>query len=334
VSILAFGGEMGFFIPSDASSIETTADVGSTQPYNSSFARCGSKAHGPAAYLESTAVAAQADLWTHFDIVQSAATPSSTIVKLVEFIDGGGIERVRLTGSYLNTGGTWQMERWTGSAWVSVGNFVASSSVLQTIDIHIVSNTASGSIKLYVAGTKRIDSGTVDLSAFSGITKIRCWGVTRGISSDIGYSQIVLASESTVGMRVGTIVMTGQGNTHSFDTGGFANIDETVYSDADFIQSGTAAQIEQFTGTAVPSFTGYSIRALALTARAKTSGSAPTKMRFSLRSAGTDYLSGSDITLDAGYGAFCAVWETNPATSAAFLSSEIAALQYGVKSVT
>jgi hypothetical protein len=56
-------------------------------------------------------------------------------------------------------------------------------------------------------------------------------------------------------------------------------------------------------------------------------------LQLALRSAGTTYFSATKA-LDFGYGAFGNVWETNPATSAAFLSSEIAALEYGVKSIT
>jgi hypothetical protein len=184
-----------------------------------------------------------------------------------------------------------------------------------------------------MSGTLRI-TASVNLSTLTGIAKVRAWGINRGINGPVDYTQFVLATETTIGMRVGTIYMSGQGVTHTFDTGGYANIDELVYSDADFVQSGTAGQIELFTGTPVPSFTGYSIRALALTARAKSDGSAPAHFRFQLRSGGVTYDNGSDLALDFGYGNYCAVWETNPATSAAFQPSEISALQYGVKSVT
>jgi hypothetical protein len=332
VTILAFGGEMGFFLPSDSNAAESTANG----YYNGSFARGYTGAHGPASYIDTPALSAQANLWFHLDIQQtSPVTSSPTLVRLIEFLDSGGIAQLRLTGSWLSAGGdgVWQMEHWTGTAWSALGSCNAAASSLQTLDIHIVSNTSSGSVNLYMSGTLRITE-SVNLSTLSGITKARCWGISRGISSTIAYSQMVLATVSTIGMQVGTIYMSGQGTTHTFDTGGYTNVDELVTSDVDFIQSGTAGQIELFTGTSIPSFTGYSIKALAITARAKSDGSAPAHFRFQLRSAGATYDNGADLSLDFGYGNYCAVWETNPATSAAFQPSEISALQYGVKSVT
>jgi len=255
----------------------------------------------------------------------------------VEFLDSGGIARVRLTASWLSAGndGTLQLETSPdGSTWTAHGNCNAAAGSRQTMDVHIVSNTASGSVDLYLGGTHRVTSGTVDLSGLTGITKARMWGLSRGIGVNADYSQVIMATETTIGMRVATDYMSGQGSTHTFDTGGYANIDEIAYSDADFVQSGTAGQIELFTGTSVFNFSGYSIRALALTARAKTDGTAPTKFRFQLKSGASTYDNGADLPLDFGYGNFCSVWETNPATGLPFTSTDIAGLQFGLKSVT
>jgi hypothetical protein len=288
--------------------------------------------------VDTPALSAQSNFWFHFDVLQdSGSTSSATLVRLVEFLDSGGIARVRLTASWLSAGndGTLQLETSPdGSTWTARGNCNAAAGSRQTMDVHIVSNTASGSVDLYLGGTHRVTSGTVDLSGLTGITKARMWGLSRGIGVNACYSQVIMATETTIGMRVGTIYMSGQGSTHTFDTGGYANVDEIAYSDADFDQSGTAGQVELFTGTSVFNLTGYTPRAIALTARAKTDGTAPTKFRFQLRSGGVTYDNGADLSLDFGYGNYCAVWETNPATSAAFQPSEISALQYGLKSVT
>lgn len=327
MTILAFGGEMGFFIPSDANSIENALH------YNSAFARCATQVRGSAAYFDSPTVAAQTDFWFHDDLAQSASvTSSTTLVRLIEFIDGGGIAQVRLTASW-STSATWQMERFDGTNWVSVGSCVADASAVQTVDIHIVSNTASGSIDLYLSGTHRISSGTVDLSGCTGIVASRCWGTTRSISAFALHSQMILANTSTIGRRVGTIVMTGQGATHAFTAGGFGNIDETIYNDGDQINSDTNAQVELFTGTPVPDFTGYTIEAIAVTARAKKESTGPAQLQLAIRSGGTTYFS-STIALDVAYGNFCNVWSLNPNGSVAWLSTDISTLQYGVKSIT
>jgi hypothetical protein len=331
MSILFFGGEMGAFVPSDSSSEEDTT----SGSYDSGFARNSLEITGASSYVDSVGFTLTADLWIRFDVIQGGSS-SNTAAKapIVVGLNGSGTEVVRLTGDFQTAGGsiTWQFQYLLSGTWTNLGSSFVTSTARQTFDIHLVVNSGSGSVEIFCSGTSRA-SGSADLSGISGIAKLRAYGRNVLGAATVSVSQVVVASEPTIDMRVGTIVMTGQGATHTFDTGGFANIDEGVYSDADFIQSGTAAQIELFTGTPVPSFTGYTIRALALTARANYSGSAPTKFRFVLRSAGTNYTS-ADQTLTFGNGAFCKVWETNPATSAAFNSSEISALQYGVESRT
>lgn len=335
MSILAFGGEMGFFVPSDSNVIEATSSLSTVPAYNSAFARCYTGSSGATAYALTPTVSGQTDFWFHFDVTQSGISSTSTLSTLIELLDGSGVARLRLVTDWESSGSTavWQMEYLNGAVWTSLGSFTANPDTLQTVDIHVVCNTASGSANLYLSGTQRIGSGTVNLSSITSITQGKLWGKKAGLNCIAAYSQVIMASESTIGMKVGTIVMTGQGSTHTFTSGGFANIDETAYSDADEIHSDTATQVELFTGTPVPSFTGYTIRALGIYARAKKSGTGPAQMQLALRSAGTTYFSATQA-LDFGYGAIGNAWATNPATSAAFLSSEIAALEYGVKSIT
>lgn len=324
MTIYAFGGEMGFFIPSDSSAIETTVTTPTT--WDSAFARCSVGASSSGSYSESVSFTGLTDFYTHFAI-QADSFAGGTL-NIAVWVDGFGVECIRL--NYTRASALLALQYWNGSVWTTAGSVtVVLTNVVNDMDLHALVDTASGALRLYIAGTSRIVASGIDLSGIGSISKVRSYGA----SSRCHISQVVIADEPTIGMRVGTIYMSGQGATHTFDVGGYTTIDETVYSDADFIQSGTADQIELFTGTSIPTFTGYTIRALALTARAKGDGTAPTKFEFCLRSGGTNYFSG-DQTLDVGYGAFCNVWETNPATSAAFQSSEIAALQYGVKSIT
>lgn len=317
MSILAFGGEMGFFIPSDSGVIEDALD----SAHDSAFARGSTGSFTQLSYGETVHVGAQTDFWFGGDYKHRIGSPGDYL----NFINSAGTAVVRLYMSGSLTTFTLQPQYLLSSVWTNLGTAITiNQSTRQTYDIHV--DVTNGTFDLYLAGTNRI-SASVTLSGISDIAYVRC-----GSCAESRWSQVVMATESTIGFRVGTIVMTGQGTTHTFATGGFANIDELAYSDADFINSDTAAQVELFTGTPVPTFTGYKIRALAVTARAKKGGSGPTQIQLALRSAGTTYFSASK-SLDVAYGAFCNVWETNPATSAAFLSTEISALEYGVKSI-
>jgi hypothetical protein len=323
---------MGFFTPSDtASKEEATALL-----FDSSFSRCATKADS-GSYIDSVSFGDQTDFWVHVEGPwrYGDTLGSSTKSSLFVFLDNTGAEIIRLIGDYgANSGtGNWQLQYSLAGVWTNLAAAFSTSASRQIFDFHIVCDSASGSVDCYVAGTHRSSSGTVDLSGITEVAQLR--GRSGSYPGNTAaYSQIIIADEPTIGWKIGTIVMTGQGSTHTFTTGGFNNIDETIYADGDFIQSDTAAQVELFTGTPVPSFTGYVIKAVAVTARAKTSGAGPTKMRLCLRSGGTTYDNGSDITLDFGYGAFCAVWNQNPNGPADWASTDIASLEYGVKSVT
>ena len=193
-------------------------------------------------------------------------------------------------------------------------------------------NSASGSLKLYIAGTELIDSGTIDLSGTTSLKNFRFYGMTSGPSTNNIYvSQVIVADEPTIGMRLGSYHPSGAGATSSW-TGDYSSIDETVYSDADFILSATANQVSTFAQTG-PALTGYVVRAVGVSTRSKCGVGGPQNLRHALRSASTNYFSSADIALDVGYESQLTIWETDPATSAAWVNTATSTLQPGVKSI-
>lgn len=327
------GGEMGSLVPSDANVIEATASLGgSGASYDSNFARCYTRCYGSSAYaLTPELTTPLTDFWVHFELDQWNATNSATLRTVMEMLDGSGVAKFRLQTSW--SSGFWMLHYYNGSSWVDLGTqFTASGDTLQTIDIHIVCNSASGSANMYLSGTNRLNSGTVDLSSITGIAQLKCYGNSVTISGYNAFSQIIMASgESTIGMRLMTMYPSGNGATDQW-TGGYTAVDETVYSDADFIWSDTANQVEVMAGTLAGSLTGYSIRAIGVTARANTDGTGPTQIQLAVRTAATNYFSSSQ-TLDAGYGAFVGLWEDDPNTTIDWTTTDAAAIQFGVKSI-
>jgi hypothetical protein len=327
--LLFAGGEIGAFTPSDSTVYEITTAGSFTSP----IARAAVFCENSASYAETPTVTTTADFWLRADVKQSGAfNPDTTYLRLIEMLDSGGTARVRLTAQ--STPGTtcnWQMQYWNGSAWIAAGTFTASANTLQSIDMHVVANTASGSIKCYMSGTLRSDSGTVDLSAFTGISKARCWGKTIGIAYGVAYSQIVISDEATIGGRLFTAPIAGAGATSNW-SGTYAEIDEIRYSDTDYVNSGTANQVSTFSISA-PALTGYVAKAVSVYARAKRDASGPANLQVALRVSGTDYYSGT-LALDFGYAAVGYVWNTNPASAGSWTNTPIATMQPGVKSIT
>jgi hypothetical protein len=317
MSILSAGGEMDAFSPSDSAVYEDTT-VGT---FDSAFARCAIHVDTSLSYAECPHVGAQTDYWFHADLQFVNAGANNILF----FVNNAGTEvvRIKMTGS--KTAATYQFQYLLSSVWTDVGSTITiNMSTRQTFDIHI--DVTGGSIKLYLAGTLRL-TASATLTGISDIAYARL-----GSPNDARWSQVIQADESTIGMRLLTRHPSGAGATSSW-VGAYTEIDETVYSDADFINSATANQVSTFAQTG-GAFTGYIVQAVIVSARAKCGATGPQNIRPILRVSGTDYDGGSDLALDAGYGPFQTDWETNPATTAAWVNTAIDALQPGVKSIT
>lgn len=326
MTIEFMGGEMGAMIPSDSDAIEETDAAAGD--YNTSFSRCSIRTRGTLCYWESADFLSGAlqEIWVHCEYTEASGSGGGSVT-VIEVVDNADVPVFRLIAGSNDM----QMKRWDGAAFQDIGSVVnvQSDTARQTIDLHIVGNSGTGSATLYIAGTERA-TGTADMLAVDDMLYVRGYG--RSTVSDSAHSQVVVSTTSTIGGRLFTVPVSGAGATSSW-TGTYANIDEIVYSDADFINSGTANQVSTFAVT-VPTLTGYEVQAVAVTARAKRgSASGPQNLQLALRSAGTDYFSGSKA-LGLGYGAFVHIWETDPATAAAWVNTAVASLQPGVKSIT
>lgn len=319
MSIIWCGGEMGAFIPADSLATEITTSF----HFNSSFSRCGVTA-GTSSSFETPAFAAQTDFYIHVCLSNGFFASGSTTPMLL--VDGSDVEQVKIT--YNRGTDELTLAYWNGASYTTVDTIsVSLEQVTQDTDIYVKCNTASGQLKLYIAGTLRIDSGVIDLSGAASIVKVRCLGA--GASPVL--SQLIVADEPTIGWRLVTRYPNGAGSDSAW-TGTYTGVDETVYSDADFINSATANQVSMFTQTG-DALTGYVVRAVAVTARAKKGASGPANLQLAIRSSGTNYFSSSNA-LDVGYGGFCNIWETDPATAADWVNTAADAIQIGVKSIT
>lgn len=324
MTILFVGGEMGGFIPATAGAYETIGASG----WDTAFARCASFVVGPTDYAESADFGTGTSLYCHFDLKVGDVSVGSVENARFRWCNGSGTEVVQLV--QVNSTNLLRLEYWNGSAFVSAGSITVDMRTRQTIDIAAVVNSASGSLKLYLSGTKRIDSGTIDLSGITSLGKVRFYGPDPSGAGTF-YTQCIVADEPTIGGRLFTVPVTGAGASTDW-TGAHTEIDEIVYQDADFINSATANQVSTF-AISPPTLTGYQVAAIAVTARAKCGAAGPQNLQLALRVSGTNYFSGSKV-LDVGYGAFVNIWSTNPATSAAWVNTAVSSVQPGVKSIT
>lgn len=325
MTILFMGSEMDAFVPNLSTVTETTATT--FDNYNASFCRAAIEVYTGTEYAEGAIASGQTDVWAHFDI--SSFYQGTDNQQRFVWLNASGTPSVRINQDSINT--LMSVEYWTGAAWVSAGSTTAYiNAARQTIDMHVVCNSASGSMELYIAGTKLIDA-TVDLSGTTSLKNFRLYGNTYAPLYDTDwYSQVVIADEPTIGMRLLTRYPNGAGATSGW-TGAYTGIDEAVFDDADFILSASANQVSTFAQTG-SSLTGYVVRAVGVSARAKRGASGPQNIQLALRSAGTDYFSSSQA-LGLGYEAHQNIWETDPATASDWVNTAISSLQPGVKSI-
>lgn len=311
------GGEMGAFVPSTASVYESSS---SGLFYDSAFARCGIFVGGSTSYADSFEFAGQTDIWIHGEVYNLSVFGNLPFLGLLN-ASGTEVYQIRPV-DFGASSLIWQMYRWNGSAFVTHGSTVTVSDARQTYDLHV--DIANDTVKLYISGTLRVTASGTDLSGMTDIAQIRLRSSNQSI-----HSQIIAQTTSTIGQRLMTAPVTGTGATDQW-TSSYTSVDEMVYSDSDFIFSDTPAQVEMMTVTPVGALTGYSIAAWVVTARANTDGSGPANLRLAVRSGTTNYFSGSDLPLDAGYGAFVGVWEEDPDTTLAWTTTSP---QVGVKSI-
>lgn len=207
----------------------------------------------------------------------------------------------------------------------SIGPFA--NAVRQTLDIKLVAG-ASGSCAAYNGGDLIFSVTGLDHTGFTGVDKVRMLGVNT-ILDNWQFSQIFHSTKSTIGKKLKTLVVNGNGATSAW-TGSYTDIDELVTNDGTSISSPTAAQVSTFTtagGASGP------IRALIVTTRLhKGDTGGPQSYQPVVRVSGTDYF-GSTVALDDGFTAEEGIWETNPATGVSWVDTEVNAAQIGVKSI-
>lgn len=268
-------------------------------------------------YAIGTGWSAASEVWAHFQVSPYGAG------HMIHLLDNTDTPMFRFRSS---SGGTVKMEYLSAlNTWTQIGSDVTLPDSSATFDIYLKTG-ASGEAILFVNQVERT-SGTASITYPSDPANIKLV-CTAGFYNY--FSQVIVADESTIGWRLKQGRMTGAG-AHTDFIGDYSGVDESRLSDADFINTSTANDIETFT-TSLDSLTGYIPQAVIVAARARRGSTGPQNLQLALRASGVDDFSPTKA-LGLGYAAYEHIWETNPATSAAFLNSQISTLQPGVKAI-
>jgi hypothetical protein len=320
---------MPSFLPSVPANGETVAF------FNPTYARCSVRAIGNVTLpnIDGQFLSPLNALWTHIEHNMSIGEGGDgNWWSVIVWSDIHGIDRVAL--QIKESIGSVRLVYFNGSTWIQAGvPYVVSYTDLQTYDFNFSVGSGSGHLRLYNAGVKRIESGGINLSSIPALASMRLQGAVSGFGTGVASngSQIIVASESTIGWKMTTYVPSGAGDVSDW-AGTYADIDEVIYNDANSISTPTTNKASNFALTPVAVPTGPQIKAIVVTARGRRGTVAPSHIELSIDSTGTNHF-GPSLPVDEGFSPYIAIWDKNPESGAKWTAPDLVALKAGVKAL-
>lgn len=330
MTVYAVGGEADCFYPVSGQTYghETT---GSGTRYISQLSRGAMKVEQAVSEIELNFSANITAGYIHAYLYQEAVAGAVDDWIQIKRLDGSPAFRIGL-----NADGTWDFDRYFGAAWDNLGLTSESviSSTAATIDIYINVHATLGEVRIYKNG--------VQIMVFTGDTSIDNTNFGRlhfkgqgGTANELNVSQVIVASESTIGWVLSTLAPDGNGANTAW-TGSYTDIDEFVLDTNDYIEAIATNAVETSSVSNInAAYSTYNVKAVAVAMRASNdSGSVIADLQAALRTASTNYFSPNlSLPKDGSDYSRQYIWETNPNTSAAWSQAAVNALEVGVRSV-
>lgn len=319
---LFFAGELESFNTSGDVSEVTTAGS-----YDSTYARCSIRVNTDISYADSIIFpGATPDFFFGAQVMLGSFTTNRAILGL---INSSGVETFRVVATGTAAACTLQMQYLLAGVWTNVGSTAtADLSTRKALNIQLTMD-GNGSATLYVAGASVIAATGTNLTSIGDVARIRLR------SAGVAYwSEVAGALYTLVGKRVVTRYPSANGADTAW-TGDYTAVDETAYSAADYIQADAPNLSEAFI-TSGGSTTNTTINAVAVAAKTQSlttsNATSADSVVLGVRSSGESYY-GQAITPTILETPHREIWTTNPATSAAWQSVDIANLQPVMKSL-
>ncbi len=326
-----FGGTLSCFDPSDSLAIESTL----AGTFDATFSTCALSINGNGvSYATSPLWASAATLWNHAVWLQPHYSFSPPEVDLIDYYNSATLVAKLTIGAGPNSASAnYRLYTLQSGVMTLVGSAVSiSTAVLQTLDVKLVGNSASGSAAFYVSGTlTAANASGLAHSGWTGVTSIKLWGGFN-VATTGYWSQVICDSSSTVGRFVRTDRLNTNSATNTGWTGGVTLINEIPTNDSSFISASSAGLVSTFFETGL-SLGTYQILARGIGARARTeSGAGPQNVQLAIRSGSSNFFSAS-VAATAGFQASFNSWTTDPNTSIAWTDAGAAAAESGAKSI-
>lgn len=310
-----------------------TVNTATTAARRTANARCSLKSGGSAITdgWQASLSSAVSSCWLSAQMYTDSLGPFSS-AEVLYFLDG----TVRRLGLVLaNTNAIRLQKRdaaFTNTTLATAGVALPLNTLVK-LDMQIISYGASGTVNVYQGGTL-ILTYTGDLTTNSATTlSAFVLGVTNTTASTY-WSEAICGTADTRSMSLVTLPPAANGNAFAW-TNSYTSVNETTLDDATLCASATANQISEVTVTSTGITGTPGIVGVVVSGRAQKGGTGPANANLMVRTAATDYFSGS-IALSASLSRISNIWETNPNTSAAWVPGDLTAAGFnvGIKSLT
>jgi hypothetical protein len=308
--------------------------------FDANYARCSVGPNWDAtSYLQGTLSAASASFWMTVRYGCGAHTAGYVPLsfqdgdndrlrfKLVSTVSAGSTSDLAV---YRVNGGT---EALVGTVAAAISPTSFTSNITAKLDFKVI-YSSTGSVEVYHNGVLK---GTVtgDLVGTSGSTALSSFRLKSMHDSSpiyrVGYSEVVVATGSTLGMRVKTLAPNAAGDLSAW-TGTYQNVDEVLATDTDVINSAVAAQEWSCNLTGLPAgSSGQKVRAIKIACEAAKGDSGPSAIGLGVRTGGSTAYQ-SDQACSLAYTSHTALLETNPVTGQLWTTTELEALQIAFRS--
>lgn len=272
------------------------------------------------------------EAYIHMYLYQEAVTTENDWIR-IKTVANGNAFRIGLESD-----GRWSLYKYSGGSFGTALVTSASPVVvsgLATIDIYLKRHATTGEFSVYKDGTLVVSytgDTTGDAANFGRIH----WKGLTGATNELNLSQVIIASENTIGWKLQTNYPNSNSATNTAWTNDYTAVDEFAYDSGDYIETNSTGQVETYGATDInAAYATYNVKALVIATRASNdSGSAVADIQGALRVSATNYFSANlSLTKDSAEHSVQAIFETNPNTAAAWSQAAVNAAEIGLKSV-
>jgi len=221
------------------------------------------------------------------------------------------------------------------SSLVAVSSISLSANVTYLVEGYYKIANSGGRIVCKLNGIVVIDyTGDTLPLTYTQFNSVRFGYTGTNMNGSAYYDNIILDSANWIGKTyIQGLAVTGAGTTTQLTPSTGSNytcVDEIPASDTDYVYSNTVDQLDTYAAGNLTGTIG-TIKAVQVQSRVVKEGTAtPQNVKLAVRSGATDYVS-ADKVVPTTAATVASIWETDPATSAAWSESNVNAVEIGVK---